>query len=303
MASSTPSGTSGRSPTYLDIGTLASCTDWLAPCADATVTCFDQPCSALSQAGYRKKAFLMTKLDGRTKESARSQLEESLARLKTDHIDLVQFHEILRFEDPDRIFTDDGALEALLDARKAGKLRFIGFTGHKDPRVHLYMLEVARRKGFVFDTVQMPLNVMDAHFRSFSHLVGARAREAEHRRPGDEDDGRWRVLEERRADHAHRVPALRDEPARIRRPAELPRRVPSRLATPPCPRCAVSASRPGQWPNWQASRRASRARSREATMTAGHGDCTTTSACGRGPSPCAPRAPGGSGRAPCLRSS
>jgi aryl-alcohol dehydrogenase-like predicted oxidoreductase len=127
--------------------------------------------SALAQGGYRKKAFLMTKLDGRTKEAANSQLEESLIRLKTDHIDLVQFHEILRFDDPDRIFTDGGALEALVAAKKAGKLRYIGFTGHKDPRVHLYMLDVAREHGFVFDTVQMPLNVMDAHFRSFSHLV------------------------------------------------------------------------------------------------------------------------------------
>jgi aryl-alcohol dehydrogenase-like predicted oxidoreductase len=127
--------------------------------------------SALAQNGYRHKAFLMTKLDGRTKEAANSQLEESLQRLKTDHIDLVQFHEILRFDDPDRIFTEGGALEALVAARKAGKIRFIGFTGHKDPRIHLYMLEVARKHGFLFDTVQMPLNVMDAHFRSFSHLV------------------------------------------------------------------------------------------------------------------------------------
>ncbi len=127
--------------------------------------------SALAQAGYRKKAFLMTKIDGRTKESAQTQLEESLTRLKTDHIDLVQFHEILRYDDPDRIFTDDGAIDALVDAKKAGKLRYIGFTGHKDPRIHLYMLDVARTRGFVFDTVQMPLNVMDAHFRSFSQLV------------------------------------------------------------------------------------------------------------------------------------
>jgi aryl-alcohol dehydrogenase-like predicted oxidoreductase len=127
--------------------------------------------AALAQGGYRDKAFLMTKIDGRTKEAANSQLEESLTRLKTDRIDLVQFHEILRFDDPDRIFTEGGALEALVAARKAGKLRYIGFTGHKDPRVHLYMLEVARQHGFVFDTVQMPLNVMDAHFRSFSHLV------------------------------------------------------------------------------------------------------------------------------------
>jgi predicted aldo/keto reductase-like oxidoreductase len=127
--------------------------------------------TALSQGGYRKKAFVMTKLDGRTREAAASQLDESLARLRTDHIDLVQFHEIIRFDDPDRIFTQGGALEALVAARQAGKLRFIGFTGHKDPHIHLYMLEVARRKGFTFDTVQMPLNVMDAHFRSFSRLV------------------------------------------------------------------------------------------------------------------------------------
>jgi aryl-alcohol dehydrogenase-like predicted oxidoreductase len=127
--------------------------------------------TALAQAGYRRKAFLMTKIDGRTKEAANSQLNESLTRLKTDHIDLVQFHEILRFDDPDRIFTEGGALEALVAARQAGKIRYIGFTGHKDPRVHLYMLEVAKRNNFVFDSVQMPLNVMDAHFRSFSHLV------------------------------------------------------------------------------------------------------------------------------------
>jgi aryl-alcohol dehydrogenase-like predicted oxidoreductase len=127
--------------------------------------------TALAQGGYRQKAFLMTKLDGRTKEAARSQLEESLSRLKTDHIDLVQFHEILRFDDPDRIFAEGGALEALTAAKREGKLRYIGFTGHKDPRIHLYMLDVAKQHGFRFDTVQMPLNVMDASFRSFSHLV------------------------------------------------------------------------------------------------------------------------------------
>jgi predicted aldo/keto reductase-like oxidoreductase len=127
--------------------------------------------SALAQGGYRNKAFLMTKLDGRTKEAAKAQLEESLTRLKTDRIDLVQFHEILRFDDPDRIFKEGGAIEALTAAKQAGQIRYIGFTGHKDPRVHLYMLEVARKHGFVFDSVQMPLNVMDAHFRSFSHLV------------------------------------------------------------------------------------------------------------------------------------
>ena len=126
---------------------------------------------ALSQSGYRKKVFLMTKLDGRTKEVAARQIDESLTRLKTDHIDLIQHHEIIRFEDPDRVFSAGGAMEAVLEAKKAGKIRFIGFTGHKDPHVHLYMLEVASRHGFHFDTAQMPLNLMDAHFRSFAHLV------------------------------------------------------------------------------------------------------------------------------------
>jgi aryl-alcohol dehydrogenase-like predicted oxidoreductase len=121
--------------------------------------------------GYRDKVFLMTKIDGRSKREAARQLDESLRRLQTDHVDLVQHHEVLRFEDPDRIFDQEGANGALLDARQAGKLRFIGFTGHKDPHVHLYMLEVARDRGFAFDTVQMPLNVMDAHFRSFEKLV------------------------------------------------------------------------------------------------------------------------------------
>ncbi|MBV9340311.1 MAG: aldo/keto reductase [Acidobacteria bacterium] len=121
--------------------------------------------------GYRQKVFLMTKLDGRTKQEAARQLDESLRRLETDHLDLIQHHEIIRFEDPDRIFAEGGAQEAVLEAKKAGKVRYIGFTGHKDPRIHLYMLEVAERHGFHFDTVQMPLNVMDAHFRSFAHLV------------------------------------------------------------------------------------------------------------------------------------
>src|SRR5712691_3926718 len=121
--------------------------------------------------GYRQKAFLMTKIDGRSKSEATRQLDESLRRLQTDCIDLVQHHEMLRFEDPHRIFDDEGAQAALLDARQAGKLRFIGFTGHKDPRIHLHTLEVAREHGFVFDTVQMPLNVMDAHYRSFEKLV------------------------------------------------------------------------------------------------------------------------------------
>ncbi len=121
--------------------------------------------------GYRDKVFLMTKIDGRSKRAAAQQLDESLRRLQTDRVDLVQHHEILRYEDPHRIFDEEGANAALVEARQAGKLRYIGFTGHKDPRIHLYMLEVAKQNGFEFDTVQMPLNVMDAHYRSFEKLV------------------------------------------------------------------------------------------------------------------------------------
>ena len=121
--------------------------------------------------GYRQKVFLMTKIDGRTKVEYNKQLEQSLGRLQTDVIDLVQFHEVIRFEDPDRIFAVGGALEAAVAAREAGKIRYIGFTGHKDPAVHLRMLEIAEKHGFHFDTVQMPINVMDAHFRSFEKQV------------------------------------------------------------------------------------------------------------------------------------
>jgi len=121
--------------------------------------------------GYRQKVFLMTKVDGRTKDAAAKQLDESLKRLQVDHVDLLQFHEVIRMEDPDRFFADGGALEAFLEARKAGKLRFIGFTGHKDPLIHLRMLEMASEKGFHFDAVLFPSNVMDYSFRSFLHQV------------------------------------------------------------------------------------------------------------------------------------
>ena len=120
--------------------------------------------------GYRDKVFLMTKIDGRTRESAAKQIDESLTRLQTDHIDLMQFHEIIRMGDPVRIF-EGGAMDAMQEAKRRGKIRFIGFTGHKDPRIHLKMLETAAIHKFRFDTVQMPLNVMDAHFRSFEQLV------------------------------------------------------------------------------------------------------------------------------------
>jgi aryl-alcohol dehydrogenase-like predicted oxidoreductase len=120
---------------------------------------------------YREKVFLMTKVDGRTKKAAAKQLDESLERLKTDRIDLLQFHEVIRMEDPDRFFSDDGALHAFLEAREAGKIRFIGFTGHKDPFIHLRMLSMAKEKGFHFDAVLFPSNVMDWSFRSFVHQV------------------------------------------------------------------------------------------------------------------------------------
>lgn len=121
--------------------------------------------------GYRQRAFLMTKIDGRSYEEATRQLEDCLRRLETDYIDLVQHHEIQRFEDPFRILDEEGAQVAMEDAKKAGKLRYIGFTGHKDPLMHLRMLEIAAARGVRFDSVQMPLNVMDAHYRSFAQMV------------------------------------------------------------------------------------------------------------------------------------
>jgi predicted aldo/keto reductase-like oxidoreductase len=123
------------------------------------------------QDGYRKKAFVMTKIDGRTKTSAAKQIDECLRRLQTDVIDLLQHHEMIRMEDADRVFRAGGAQEAVEAARKAGKVRFVGFTGHKDPIVHLRTMEVAKENGFRFDAVQLPLNVLDAHFRSFARQV------------------------------------------------------------------------------------------------------------------------------------
>jgi predicted aldo/keto reductase-like oxidoreductase len=121
--------------------------------------------------GYRQKAFLMTKIDGRSKVAAAAQIDQSLRRLQTDRIDLLQFHEVIRDSDPDRIFAKGGAMEVVLDAKKAGKVRFIGFTGHKSPDIHLKMLATAAQHGFTFDAVQMPLNLMDAHFNSFEKKV------------------------------------------------------------------------------------------------------------------------------------
>ncbi len=121
--------------------------------------------------GYRQRAFLMTKIDGRDKQTAARQIEESLRRLETEHIDLLQFHEIIHEDDPDRVFAAGGAMEAALEAKNAGKVRYIGFTGHKSPNIHMKMLVTAASHRVRFDAVQMPLNVMDAHYDSFEKKV------------------------------------------------------------------------------------------------------------------------------------
>jgi len=121
--------------------------------------------------GYRQRAFLMTKIDGRDQSTAARQIDESLRRLQTDRVDLLQHHEVIRMDDADRIFAAGGAMEAVLEAKRAGKVRYIGFTGHKSPEIHLKTLATAASHRFHFDTVQMPLNVMDAHYHSFEKQV------------------------------------------------------------------------------------------------------------------------------------
>jgi predicted aldo/keto reductase-like oxidoreductase len=122
---------------------------------------------ALAEGGRRDKAFLMTKVCGRTAKEARSNLEDSLRRLKTDRIDLWQFHEMVYDNDPDWVFAPDGAIQTGLAALKEGKVRYLGFTGHKDPYIHLKMLSMP----YEWAAVQMPLNVMDVHYRSFQRNV------------------------------------------------------------------------------------------------------------------------------------
>jgi aryl-alcohol dehydrogenase-like predicted oxidoreductase len=119
--------------------------------------------------GKREQALVMTKVctHGRGKDVAMQQLEESLRRLQTDYLDLWQIHEVIYYNDPDLIFAPGGAAEALLAAKQQGKVRLVGFTGHKDPAIHLRMLT----QDFPFDTVQMPLNCLDATFRSFETQV------------------------------------------------------------------------------------------------------------------------------------
>jgi len=121
--------------------------------------------------GYRKKAFLMTKIDARSSQGAARQIDESLRRLQTDVIDLVQFHEVIRANDPDLIFAPKGGMEAVVEAKRKGKIRYIGFTGHKSPEFHLKMLNAAFARNFTLNTVQMPLNLMDAHYDSFEKKV------------------------------------------------------------------------------------------------------------------------------------
>jgi predicted aldo/keto reductase-like oxidoreductase len=147
------------------------------------------------QEGYREKAFLMTKVDGRDRRTAGRQLEQSMERLRTDHIDLLQFHEIIRPNDPDRVFAAGGALEAALEARDNGWVRFIGFTGHKSPDIHNHMLDLAEEAGFRFDAVQMPLNVLDASYESFERKVLPRLVEQEIAVLGMKPMGAGKILE------------------------------------------------------------------------------------------------------------
>jgi uncharacterized protein len=150
---------------------LDSGINFLDNCWDYNGGVSDERMGKALRDGYRQKAFLMTKIDGQTKQAAAEQLDESLRRLATDHIDLLQFHEVIRDSDPARIFGQGGSMEALLSARRQGKIRYIGFTGHKSPDIHLKMLETAFAHQFTFDAVQMPLNVMDAHYDSFEKKV------------------------------------------------------------------------------------------------------------------------------------
>jgi uncharacterized protein len=116
--------------------------------------------------GRRDKVFLMTKNCERDYDGSMRCLDDSLRRLRTDRLDLWQFHEIIYDNDPDWVF-EKGGMKAALEAQKAGKVRYIGFTGHKDPRIHLRMLE----KPFAWEACQMPINVLDLHYRSFQKEV------------------------------------------------------------------------------------------------------------------------------------
>jgi aryl-alcohol dehydrogenase-like predicted oxidoreductase len=180
-------GNTGLSVSVLGLGgfhlgsaaTQGEASDIVAMAIDAGINFFDNAWEyhdgvseeRLGQAlrGRRDQAIVMTKVctHGRDKTVAMQQLEQSLRRLRTDHVDVWQIHEVIYHNDPDLIFAPNGAAEALVLAKQQGKVRFVGFTGHKDPSIHLAMLA----HDFPFDTVQMPLNCLDATFRSFSQAV------------------------------------------------------------------------------------------------------------------------------------
>ena len=145
--------------------------NFLDNCWDYNAGVSEERMGKALQDGYRDKAFLMTKIDGRTGPEARKQLEASFTRLKTDHIDLVQIHEVIRMTDPEQAFQPGNVVDVLKQARKEGKIRFIGFTGHKSPEMHLNMIATADKHGFTFDTVQMPVNALDEHYDSFGQKV------------------------------------------------------------------------------------------------------------------------------------
>ena len=166
--------------------------------------------------GRRDRVFLMTKCctHGRDKKVAMQQLEESLTRLRTDHLDLWQIHECVYYDDPDLHFAPGGVWEAMLEAKKQGKVRFIGFTGHKTPQIHLRMMAMADQHNMKFDTVQMPLNAFDATYRSFQQYVLPESQPARHGRPGHEEPRRQRRTHPAGRGDRPRGPALCHEPAR-----------------------------------------------------------------------------------------
>ena len=145
--------------------------NFLDNCWDYNAGVSEERMGKALQDGYRKKAFLMTKIDGRTGPEARKQIEQSLQRLKTDHVDLLQIHEVIRLTDPEQAFQPGNVIDVLQQARKDGKIRHIGFTGHKSPEMHMHMIETAVQHGFQFDTVQMPVNALDHHYDSFGQKV------------------------------------------------------------------------------------------------------------------------------------
>ena len=143
--------------------------------------------------GYRQKVFLMTKIDGRERRSPRSRSTNRSAGLQTDTIDLMQFHEVIRLDDPDRIFAARRRHRSRAAApRRPARFATSALPATRIPHIHLKMLDTAFQHGFTFDAVQMPLNVMDMHFHSFAQKVRAGAGGARHRRAGNEVDGRWR---------------------------------------------------------------------------------------------------------------